>query len=114
MTASPMADPANVALHSHPAVKRYPGNPVLSASAVPYPATLVFNAGVAKFQGRYVMLFRNDYGSAADRRLDGTNLGLAYSRDGIKWEVEAQPCFAMRDEETLRAYDPRLTVMDGR
>ena len=44
-------------------IHRHPDNPVLSAKDVPYHATLIFNAGVTKFQGRYVMVFRNDYGS---------------------------------------------------
>ena len=43
-------------------IQRHSLNPVLSAKDVPYDASLVFNAGVAKWQGRYVMLFRNDYG----------------------------------------------------
>ena len=45
---------------SSPVVRRHPENPILSAGDVPYPATLVFNAGFAKFQGRYVCVFRND------------------------------------------------------
>jgi len=95
-------------------LKRYPGNPVLSAKDVPYPATLVFNAGVAKFNGRYVMVFRNDYGEAAAKRLDGTNLGLAFSDDGIHWRVQPRPCFELQSDEIRRAYDPRLTVIEGR
>ncbi len=109
-----MPDPANVLLHSSPVITRYPANPVLSAKDAPYHATLVFNAGVAKFQGRYVMVFRNDYGSEAEGRLDGTNMGLAYSTDGIHWQVQPKPCFDLHDSEILRAYDPRLTVLDGR
>lgn len=99
---------------SHSVVQRYAGNPVLSAEDVPYPATLVFNAGVTKFRGRYVMVFRNDYGDAAQKRLDGTNLGLAYSEDGIRWEVTDRPCFELHTGEFLRAYDPRLTVIEDR
>ena len=95
-------------------ITRHPANPVLSAKDVPYPAALVFNAGVTKYQGRYVMVFRNDYGSLEEHRLEGTNLGLAFSADGIKWEVEPKPCFELRDREITRAYDPRLTVLDGR
>jgi beta-1,4-mannooligosaccharide/beta-1,4-mannosyl-N-acetylglucosamine phosphorylase len=101
-------------LHSSPVMRRYPGNPILSAKDVPYPAMLVFNAGVAKYQGRYVMVFRNDYGSLEEQRLDGTNLGLAFSDDGIHWQVEPQPCFAWQDEEVRRVYDPRLIVIEGR
>ena len=43
-------------------IQRYAGNPILSADRIPYPATLIFNAGVAKFQGRYVMVFRKGQG----------------------------------------------------
>ncbi len=39
--------------------------PVLTRFDVPYPAALVFNAGVTKYNGKYVMLFRNDYGDPA-------------------------------------------------
>ncbi len=102
-------------IRSSPAVRRHPANPVLAASDVPYRADLVFNAGVAKFAGKYVCVFRNDYCDETDRtRPVGTNLGLAFSDDGIKWEVTDHPCFQMRTEEISRAYDPRLTVIDGR
>ncbi len=110
-------------------LKRHGANPVLTADDVPYHATLVFNAGVAKFAGRYVMIFRNDYGRWGDTRFDGTNLGLATSDDGVAWQVAPEPCitletarrlaapfFAPRDvdQEVKRFYDPRLTVIDGR
>ena len=96
-------------------IHRHPGNPILAAKDVPYQASLIFNAGVVKFQGRYVMVFRNDYGWHSDGKyFDGTNLGLAFSRDGVKWDVQAQPCWQWKDDEVGRAYDPRLTVIDGR
>ena len=95
-------------------VTRHPGNPVLSFKDVPYPATLIFNAGVVKYQGRYVMLFRNDVGRWGDPKFDGTNIGLAYSKDGVHWEVQPKPCFQLESKEIRRAYDPRLTVIDGR
>lgn len=105
------------ALKSSPVITRHPANPILTAAHVPYPTALVFNAGVAKFQGRYVMIFRNDYGSLSDETLEPhhtTNLGIAYSKDGVHWEAGPKPVFKLHDEETIRAYDPRLTVMDGR
>jgi len=97
-----------------PAVRRFEGNPILTAGDVPYKATLVFNAGVTKYQGRYVMVFRNDYGTWGDPCLEGTNLGLAFSEDGLRWRVEAKPCFELKGPNITRAYDPRLTVLDGR
>ena len=104
----------NKSLKSSPAITRHPENPVLTHEHVPYRATLVFNAGVAKWQGRYVMVFRNDYGEWGVPRFEGTNLGLAVSDDGVHWTVEPEPCFVLRSDEFRRGYDPRLTVIDGR
>lgn len=101
------------ALRSSPVITRYPGNPVLSAADVPYPANLVFNAGVVKYQGRYVMVFRNDYGRFHGTLLDGTNLGLAFSDDGIHWQVEPTPCWEWSTDEIVRVYDPRLIELEG-
>ncbi len=97
-------------------IRRHPANPLLSPADVPYPCLLTFNAGVTKFQGKYVMVFRNDYGTCdgAAFKFEGTNLGIATSDDGIKWNVNPKPWLEMRDDEIRRIYDPRLTVLDGR
>ncbi|MFA4943757.1 MAG: glycoside hydrolase family 130 protein [Lentisphaeria bacterium] len=95
-------------------IRRHAANPVLTAKQIPYPATLIFNAGVAKFQGQYVMVFRNDFGREGDPQFDGTNLGVATSPDGIRWSVRPKPSFKIDDPEIRRIYDPRLTVIDGR
>ena len=57
--------------------------PILTREDVPYNSALVFNAGVTKFNGKYVMVFRNDYGNFERRKLTGTNLGFATSDDGV-------------------------------
>ncbi len=101
-------------LQSSPVIRRCPNNPILSARELPFASNLVFNAGVAKYQGKYVMLFRNDYGYSGGNNFQGTNLGLAYSDDGIKWNVNSKPCFDLKSAEILRAYDPRLTVIEGK
>lgn len=88
--------------------------PVLTRADIPYHATLIFNAGVTKFNGKYVMTFRNDYGTWGDPKFEGVNNGLAFSDDGIHWDVQPAPCFAMKTEEIHRVYDTRLTVIDGR
>ena len=87
--------------------------PILSREDVPYNSALVFNAGVTKFNGKYVMVFRNDYGDFENRKLTGTNLGLATSDDGVNWSVSQKSCFSLSNDEISRAYDPRLTVIDG-
>ncbi len=106
--------PASIPAVGDAFIRRHAASPVLTAKDVPYPATLIFNAGVAKFQGRYVMCFRNDFGREGDTRFDGTNLGLAFSRDGIAWEVAPKPWLHVKDAEISRIYDPRLTVIDNR
>lgn len=111
---SPAPEPVIGELKSSPVIKRHPANPILSHEDVPYPSALTYNAGVTKYQGRYVMVFRNDLGSFEEQRLEGSNLGLAFSDDGVRWEVQPKPCFEWRDDEVKRPYDPRLMVMDGR
>lgn len=101
-------------LKSSPVIQRYEGNPVLKASDVPYQTDLVLNAGVTKFQGKYVMVFRNDIRVDEHTVSEGVNLGLAYSDDGIHWDVEPTPCFDMHNEEFINTYDPRLMIIDGR
>ena len=102
-------------LFSSPAIHRYNGGrPVLTSADLPYPSNSVFNCAVQKLDGRYAMLFRNDYGyDPKTGRFAGTNLGLAWSRDGYDWQVEPEPVWAVRTEEILRVYDPRLTLIDG-
>ncbi len=108
---------------------RHPSNPVLQRTDCPFPATLVFNAGVARYQGRYVMIFRNDCGEWGREGIDHINIGLATSTDGVKWTVHPRPVL---DEEQARAglrglyperfgpkfisrlYDPRITIVEGR
>lgn len=105
-------------------IKRYSYNPVLSPEDIPYPAEQIYNAGVTKFNGKYVMVFRNDY----DRTKEDyalyeaaglgfppvkINIGIAFSDDGMKWKVASRPCFKLKGDDILRSYDPRLTVIDG-
>lgn len=97
---------------TEPCIRRHP-EPVLSRHDVPYKAALTFNAGVMKKDGKYTMIFRNDYGDYDAQVLEGTNLGIAFSDDGIKWNVDPEPCFALKTDEIMRVYDPRITYIDG-
>ena len=102
-------------LKSSRVIHRHPANPILSSKDIPFPSTLVFNAGVTKFNGKYVMIFRNDYGDIEKKKLDGTNLGLAFSKDGLNWQVQPKTCFNIQNNEVIRGpYDPRLIVIDNR
>lgn len=116
-----MGETLSPVLKSSVCVRRCPTNPVLRAADVPFPADLVFNAGVAKYQGKYMMVFRDDYGYE-DGGFKGTCLGVAESDDGVRWRVRKKPFLTpetigdqqIRDPEISRLYDPRLTVIDGR
>jgi beta-1,4-mannooligosaccharide/beta-1,4-mannosyl-N-acetylglucosamine phosphorylase len=104
-------------LQSSPVIHRHPANPLLTPKDVPYGPAMVFNAGVAKYQGQYVMVFRNDYGNAEKETIEPfstTNLGLAVSKDGVNWDVKPTPLWTWNDEEVIRIYDPRLTVIEGK
>ena len=96
--------------------------PILTSADVPYDASLVFNAGVAKINGKYIMIFRNDYGASEGEffrkeKKFRTSLGLAVSDNGVDgWRVMPKPIFdsATLTGETKRLYDPRLTVIEGK
>src|SRR5882757_4349661 len=47
-------------------VRRYPGNPILTRDAIPYPVETVHNAAVVKHEGEYIITYS------------------AYSRNGVR------------------------------
>ena len=104
-------------LKSSPIIKRYENNPILSRHDIPYEATQIYNAGITKYEGKYVMVFRDDVRTAyGELGLKGIHLGLATSDDGIHWDVRNKPFISQQEAETdeiERFYDPRLTVIDG-
>ena len=84
-------------LFSHPCVKKLP-SPIVTAADLPYPCSLVFNAGVIKYRDEYIMIFRNDYGTDREayenenRRFAGTSVGIARSKNGIDgWRFDPEP-----------------------
>ena len=104
-------------LKSSPIITRYAGNPILAMKDIPYEATCIYNAGIAKYQGKYIMVFRNDVRTAYEEMgLKRIDLGIAFSDDGVHWTVSDKPFIpqsAIETDEILRIYDPRLTVLDG-
>ncbi|MDF2905933.1 MAG: glycosidase [Herbinix sp.] len=93
------------------------GEPVLSAKDIPYKADCIFNAGVVKYQGRYVMAFRNDYDYNGRGSFDGCLIGLAFSEDGISWKVQEEPFLTVADiddPDVTKVYDPRLTIIEDK
>lgn len=91
------------------------GKPILSKDDMPYEAECIFNAGVTKFRGKYLMAFRNDYGFNGKSAFSHCKIGYATSEDGIKWNVSDKTLLCpedMNDPDVTRVYDPRLTVIE--
>ena len=122
----------NPALKSASCIKKLE-KPILTREDMPYESALVFNAGVAKVKGKYVMVFRNDYGTDSrayveeKKRFSGTSVGIAISDNGVDgWKVKEKPLinFAFKGlqgtnllgtpatEDTVRLYDPRIIVLE--
>ena len=102
-------------LHSSPIMRRYEGNPILTAVGFPYPATLVFNAGVARFRDRYYIAPRVDH-FAPDYSRPALNITTAfgYSDDGIHFTMEKEPIRVHYKDRILPwVCDSRLTVLEG-
>jgi beta-1,4-mannooligosaccharide/beta-1,4-mannosyl-N-acetylglucosamine phosphorylase len=104
-------------LHSSSIIKRHPKNPIFKSKDVPYPSVIAYNAGLVKYQGQYVMVFRNDYNwNDEEQKAIGFQIGVAYSDDGISnWRVHPSPILEFQGGNDVRgSFDPRVTVMDGR
>ena len=96
-----------------PVVKRYTGNPILTKADVPYSVHTVHNAGVAKYQERYYMLFRSHLDTGR------SIIGLAVSDDGYSFSVQDKPFIVPSTEGVFKEYeafgveDPRISCIDG-
>ena len=96
-----------------PTVKRYEKNPILTRDDVPYPVETVHNAGMAKYGGKYIMLFRSH------RRNGRSIIGLAESDDGFNFTVRPEPFLvpatagAFAEYEEFGVEDCRICEIDG-
>ena len=89
---------------------RHPGNPLISAYDLPYPANTIFNAGVIQVDADTILLMRVE-----DRR-GISHLTVARSRDGIgDWRIDPQPTLQpspdTHPEELWGIEDPRITYL---
>ncbi|HZK06666.1 MAG TPA: glycoside hydrolase family 130 protein [Bacteroidales bacterium] len=94
-------------------IKRYPNNPILTKDDIPYPVATVHNAGMAKHNDEYIMLFRS-------HNLNGRSIiGKAVSSDGFNFKVDSEPFLTPATEGVFKTYeaygveDPRIVFIDG-
>jgi len=87
-------------------VTRYSGNPIITPAMIPG-ANAVFNSSVVQFEGRYAAILR------VESRQGYQTMRLAWSDDGIHFDVEPDPILAPEEEPFLTyeeaIYDPRIT-----
>lgn len=94
-------------------IKRYTNNPILTKEDVPYPVATVHNAGMAKYNNKYIMLFRS-------HKLNGRSIiGKAVSEDGFNFQVDPEPFLTPATKGVFKEYeaygveDPRIVYIDG-
>ena len=90
--------------------KRYEGNPIITAKAVPR-ANSIHNSAIVKQDKGYMGIFRVD-----EINMNYT-LHVGSSPDGIRWKIDPDPVkMQSADPEvfvTEQSYDPRVTLLDG-
>jgi beta-1,4-mannooligosaccharide/beta-1,4-mannosyl-N-acetylglucosamine phosphorylase len=86
---------------------RHPGNPIVTAAAVPRANSIHNPAIVRRGEGDYAGVFRVDEISMS------FTLHVGFSPDGIEWEIDPEPLRMESDDPevfvTEHSYDPRLT-----
>ena len=96
-----------------PVVTRCEHNPILTRDDIPYKVETVHNAGVTKFDGRYIMLFRSHLDTGR------SIIGLAESEDGFNFKPAPQPFMTPSRQppfdqyEQLGVEDPRITKLEN-
>jgi predicted GH43/DUF377 family glycosyl hydrolase len=93
-------------------VKRYQKNPILTADDMPFACSGIYNSGVVKFDGKYLMLCRVE-------SIDISNYFIpAISEDGYHFKVRRKPISLPKDDEFKKyteeiIYDPHITEING-
>jgi beta-1,4-mannooligosaccharide/beta-1,4-mannosyl-N-acetylglucosamine phosphorylase len=86
--------------------KRYQGNPIITAKAVPR-ANSIHNSAIVKFGDGFAGIFRVDELDMAYR------LHVGRSRDGVRWQIDPRPLKMAGDDPEVtmadHSYDPRVT-----
>ena len=94
-------------------IERYTGNPILTRDDVPYPVATVHNAAVAKYEDKYIMIFRSHLHNGR------SILGYAESNDGFHFTVSPKPFMEPASTGLFKVYeeygveDPRITFIEN-
>jgi len=80
-------------------VTRYKNNPILTKKDVPYPVATVHNAGITKYNDKYIMLFRSHLHNGR------SIIGIAESKDGYNFKVGAEPFLTPSTDSVFGEYE---------
>lgn len=93
-------------------VIRYKNNPILTINDIPYTVETVHNAGVVKYDSKYIMLFRSH------RKNGRSIIGIAESKNGFDFESKPEPFMIPANNGIFKEYekfgveDPRITFIE--
>lgn len=82
-----------------PIVKRYKKNPILTREDVPYQVATVHNAGMVKYNDKYIMLFRSHLHNGR------SIIGIAESKDGYNFKVREKPFLTPSSDGAFEEYE---------
>ena len=94
-------------------VTRYKNNPILTKKDVPYQVSTVHNAGVVKYNDKYIMLFRSHLHNGR------SIIGIAESKDGYDFKVGNEPFLTPYSDSVFGEYeeygveDVRISQIDN-
>ena len=80
-------------------IRRYEKNPILTKNDVPFPVTTVHNAGMVKYNNRYIMLFRSHTHNGR------SIIGRADSSDGFSFIVHPKPFLVPASNNIFAEYE---------
>lgn len=94
-------------------VSRYEKNPILTKDDIPYPVVTVHNAGVTKYNDKYIMLFRSHLHNGR------SIIGIAESDNGYDFKVRPEPFLTPSIDSVFGEYeeygveDVRISKIDN-
>lgn len=80
-------------------VERYKNNPILTKKDIPYNVVTVHNAGIAKYNGKYIMLFRSHLQNGR------SIIGIAESDNGYDFMVRPEPFLTPSNDSVFGEYE---------
>lgn len=80
-------------------VNRYEKNPILTKNDIPYPVVTVHNAGITKYNDKYIMLFRSHLHNGR------SIIGIAQSDNGYDFEVRPEPFLTPSADSVFGEYE---------